>query len=119
MGQNSEVFTDTEHCLAFIESHPSQAIYLIVSGTLAKEIVPLIFDLPQVVRIYVFCGSIVNYTAWLLDYLGKMLIFEHDNDVLQRLWNDLARNYRAKGECFQALVKEFEERAEQYRQPCN
>lgn len=118
IGQNAEIFTDTQHCLEFIQSHPTQAIYLIVSGHFAKEIIPLIFNLPQLVKFYVFCGSMINYVAWSLDYLEKVLVFEHGDDLLQRLWNDLARSYRAKGDGYQAQVKEFEERAAQYRKPC-
>ena len=61
----------------------------------------------------------INYVAWSLDYLEKLMVFEHDDDLLQRLWNDVAKSYRVKGESFQAQVKEFVERAAQYRKQCD
>ena len=116
--QMLHVFNNTQRCLEFIDTHPCQSIYLIVSGSLAKEIVPQIYDLPRIVQIYVFCGSIEAYVAWSLDYLEKVIIFNHGDDVLQRLWNDLASNLRREAQSFAEQAKKFEERAAQYRQVC-
>ena len=116
--QMLHVFNNTQRCLEFIDTHPCQSIYLIVSGSLAKEIVPQIYDLPRIVQIYVFCGSIEAYVAWSLDYLEKVIIFSHGDDVLQRLWNDLASNLRMEAQSFAEQAKEFQERAERYQKLC-
>ena len=118
IGQILNVFTNTQDCLDFIQTDSSQAIYLITSGSLGTEIVPKIYDLPQLVKIYLFCGSISTYLIWSLDYLDKVIIFEHGDDVLQRLWTDLAKYFRGGGDVYHSQVKEFEERAARYRKVC-
>ena len=46
------------------------------------------------------------------------MIFDHEDDLLQRLWNDLADNLHAQATLCIKRAKEYTQRALQYRQPC-
>ncbi|CAF1409052.1 unnamed protein product, partial [Rotaria sp. Silwood1] len=30
-----------------------------------------------------------NYAEWAMDYRDKLMIFDHEDDLLERLWNNL------------------------------
>ena len=118
IGETIQTFTDPNTCAQYIHSHPCQSIYLIVSGIFAKEIVPQIYHLSHLMQIYLFCGSISAYVSWGMDYLEKLLIFEHGDDVLERLWNDLNTNLRQLAAFYLSQAQEFKQRALQYHQTC-
>ncbi|CAF2610953.1 unnamed protein product [Rotaria sp. Silwood2] len=82
---DAQTFTDVDHCIEYIRSHSNESIYLIVSGSLAKEIVPEIYEFSNLVQIFLFCGSISGYAEWAMDYRDKIMIFNHGDDLLERL----------------------------------
>ena len=118
LGSNLQTFTDKDKCLQFIQSHSSSSIYLITSGSFAKQIVPEIFEIFQVVRFYILCGSILSHIEWAVDYDTQILMFEHGDDLLERLWTDLQLNLRQKGTLFFEEADACKNRAAQYRQTC-
>jgi len=86
---DAKTFTNPSECIDYIQSHPYEQIYLIVSGLFAKEVVPKVYTSLNLIEIFLFCGSIVSYAEWALDYCEKMLIFDHENDLLNdygKIW---------------------------------
>ena len=67
-----------------MKSHENELIYLIVSGPLAKEIDPEIYSSSNLVKIFLLCGSITAYSQWALENYNKILIFNHEDDLLER-----------------------------------
>ncbi|CAF1566952.1 unnamed protein product [Rotaria sp. Silwood1] len=91
---DAQTFTNVDACVQYIQTHPNECIYLIISGSFAKEVVPQIYESSNLVQIFLFCGSVSAYSEWGMDYCDKMMIFDHGDDVLERLWNDLQSKLR-------------------------
>jgi hypothetical protein len=109
-------FTEVNDCIHYIQSHPNEPIYLIVSGSFAERTVPQIYESSNLIQIFLFCGSISKYNTWGLDYCDKMLMFDHGDDLLTRLWRELEIKLREQANlCFQQ-AEEFKQRALQYKQ---
>lgn len=115
---NAQTFTDANECVQYIKTHPDDPIYLIVSGTLAKVAVPEIYECSNLLQIFLFCGSVMTYAEWAMDYSDKIMIFNHGDDLLQRLWNELHTYFSDYGKLCLKHADEFKQRALQYRQPC-
>ncbi len=89
-----ETFIDVQPAIDFIHQQQAaeKSVFLIISGSLAREIVPKIYDLDCVIQIFIFCANMKNHTAWAEQYIDKVLILESDEDLLIRLTNEIA-NY--------------------------
>lgn len=53
--------TDLQACIQFIQSAVKEKIFLITSGSKASQLLPSIFDLPQIDSIFIFCMKIDRY----------------------------------------------------------
>ncbi|CAF1374138.1 unnamed protein product [Rotaria sp. Silwood1] len=115
---DAQTFTNVDRCLEYIRYHSNESIYLIVSGSLAKEIVPEIYEFSNLIQIFLFCGSVSNYAEWAMDYRDKIMIFDHEDDLLERLWNDLQTTLCEQAEQYLKRADEYKQRALQYKQPC-
>jgi hypothetical protein len=115
---DAETFTNVNDCVRYIQSHPNEPIYLIVSGSFAKEAVPEIYESSNLAQIFLFCGSVSSYAEWGMDYCDKLMIFDHGDDLLERLWNDLESSFREQAKLFTKRAEEYKQRALQYKQPC-
>jgi hypothetical protein len=118
LDNQAQAFTDVDICVQYIQSHPHQPIFFIVSGSLAKKAVPQVYGLPQVKKILLFCGSVSAYCHWALGYVDKILIFDHGDDLLERLWNELDSHLRKQAKLCTEKALAFKERARQYQQKC-
>ena len=118
LDNQAQAFTDVALCVHYIQSHPHQPIFFIVSGSLAKEAVPQVYDLAQVKQILLFCGSVAAYCHWALDYVDKIVIFDHGDDLLERLWNELDSCLQEQAKVCLKQAREFKERALRYQQKC-
>jgi hypothetical protein len=118
LDNQAQAFTDVALCVQYIQSHPHQPIFFIVSGSLAKEAVPQVYDLAHMKKILLFCGSVAAYCHWALAYVDKILIFDHGDDLLERLWNELDSNLQEQAETCLKQAREFKDRALQYQQKC-
>ncbi|CAF4290778.1 unnamed protein product, partial [Rotaria sordida] len=57
-------FTDAQECINFLSEIKKEKIFMIVSGSLGRQIVPEIEVLPQLESIYVFCRDQVVDEEW-------------------------------------------------------
>ncbi|CAF3261609.1 unnamed protein product [Rotaria sp. Silwood2] len=113
-----QTFTDVNSCIQYVQSHPNEPIYLIVSGSLAKEVVPEIYESSNILQIFLFCGSVSAYAEWAMDYCDKMMIFDHGDDLLERLWNDIQSRLREQATLCLKRAEEYKQRALQCKKPC-
>ncbi|CAF4140920.1 unnamed protein product, partial [Rotaria sp. Silwood1] len=58
------------------------------------------------------------YSEWGMDYCDKMMIFDHGDDVLERLWNDLQSKLREHVAMCLKHAEECKQRALQYKRAC-
>ncbi|CAF3134546.1 unnamed protein product [Rotaria sp. Silwood2] len=63
-----EIFRDTDECIDYISELQNEKVFLIISGTLCKTVVPLIHNMVQLYSIYVFCRKEEQYEAWTKDW---------------------------------------------------
>ena len=52
-----EIFTDAEECVKFLDQVKKEKAFMIVSGSLGRQVVPEIESKPQLEAVYVFCGN--------------------------------------------------------------
>ena len=112
-----QTFTKSDECIHYIKSHVMENLFLVASGSLAEYVVPQVKQCINIKQIFVFCASIASHTHWSLDYTDQLLMFDHQDDLLQRLWTEMEQNFREQAqECVQQ-AEELKERAKQYKQP--
>jgi len=89
-----ETFTDVNPAINFIREQQAakRSVFLIVSGSLARGIVPKVYDLECVIQIFIFCANIKDHMSWAESYIDKVLMEDFDEDLLIRLTNEIA-NY--------------------------
>ncbi len=113
---DAQTFTDANDCIQFIQSHPNQLIYLIISGLFAKETIPQIYEYLNLIQIFLFCGSVAAYSEWGFDYCEKMLMYEHGDDLLARLWKELEIKLHEQANLCLKEAEEFKQKGLKYKQ---
>lgn len=116
--ENVQTFTEVQTCINYIKNHLQQPLFLITSGTLAVEIVPEIYDLSNILMVFVFCASMKTYTEWALDFYEKLLMFDHEDDLLERLWLQAEEYSRERAEEYRQYADLCRERARKFKQSC-
>ncbi len=114
---DAQTFTDADDCIQYIQSHPNELIYLIISGSFAEKTIPQIYESPNLVLIFLFCGSVAAYSEWGINYCEKMLMYEHGDDLLARLWKDIQIKLHEQANLCLKKAEEFKQRALEYKQP--
>ncbi|CAF0988270.1 unnamed protein product [Adineta steineri] len=67
-------------------------------------------------QIYLFSASIASHTSWAIDYTDKILMFDHENDLLRRLFNDIEQHLRQQGEQYLKQTNHCKDYAELFKQ---
>ena len=116
--QDVQTFTDIHACVSYIKSHSEQMIFVIVSGCFASQIVPQIYEFSNVLMIFVFCASMKAHTDWAMDFCDKLRMFDHEDDLLQRLWSQIEEYLREEAKQCIKQANECKERAKQLQQSC-
>jgi tetratricopeptide (TPR) repeat protein len=57
-------FTDTDQCIDFVTESCNEKVALIISGALCQNIVPLIHDIDQLHKIFIFGKNKIRYEQW-------------------------------------------------------
>ena len=101
LNENVAPFLFADNCdaaMELIEFHRDKKIFFISSGSLGKTIIPTIVRrYPQVHRFYFFCAIIENYVDFAMDYLGCLIIFDFELDLLVRLARDISNDIISQG----------------------
>ncbi|UJR24519.1 hypothetical protein I4U23_005894 [Adineta vaga] len=103
-------FTETRSAKQFIEQEQTanKTVFLIISGRLALELVPEVYDYLCLKQIFLFTSKICDYRNWAIDYIEKILMFDFDEDLLIRLTNEIATHLTDE-----AKIYENQDRIEQ------
>jgi len=84
-------FTTADDFDNFILNQNNQtSIFLIVSGTLGRDILRRIKDFSSIIQIYIFCGNIAAHMHWAFDYIEKIIMLDIDGDLIIRLTHDIS-----------------------------
>ena len=53
-----------------------------------------------------------------MDFCDKLMMFDHEDDLLQRLWSRIEEYFREQAKQCIKQADEYKERARQFKQPC-
>ncbi|CAF1371980.1 unnamed protein product [Rotaria sordida] len=67
-----EKFSDANECIMHISRSENKKIFLVVSGKLTNDIVPLTHDKSQIYAIYIFCFDKSKYEQWVTEKWPKI-----------------------------------------------
>ncbi|CAF1472748.1 unnamed protein product, partial [Rotaria sp. Silwood1] len=90
-------FTDAQQCVNFLSEIKKEKIFMIVSGSLGRQIVPEIEALPQLEAIYVFCGNQSVHEQWAKKISKVKGVYTKIEPICQALEIDRQR-------CDQAMI---------------
>ncbi|CAF1309732.1 unnamed protein product, partial [Rotaria sp. Silwood1] len=90
-------FTDAQQCVNFLREIKKEKIFMIVSGSLGRQIVPEIEALPQLEAIYVFCGNQSVHEQWAKKISKVKGVYTKIEPICQALEIDRQR-------CDQAMI---------------
>lgn len=110
-------FADPADCLSYIKAHENDQIYLIISGSFARDMVPEVAHYSHIALILVFCASIKSHLEWAIDYSDKMMMFDFGDDLLQRLWLELEQSLRTEAQQLLVEANELHNRAQLLKPP--
>lgn len=82
-------FVDQHECIEFIHKNNDKHIFLIVSGSLGENAVPLIHNLIQVFRIYIFCTDKGRHELWSKSFMKVRGVFIDDVPLVACLKKDI------------------------------
>ena len=89
VGGHLKTFDDSDRCVDYITSAHGKRIFLITSGAFGSLIVPLIFQLPQIQNIYVFCIDRKRAEGWAGQCKKVTGIFTEEKSLLAKIDDDL------------------------------
>ncbi|CAF1062696.1 unnamed protein product [Rotaria sp. Silwood1] len=92
------MFSNVDDCIEFIDalSNFDTTLFVISSGSLGRKLVPKIIKNNKIYSIYIFTCNILAQMDWAINYVDKVLMFNHEFDLLTRLANDIADYYVQK-----------------------
>ncbi|CAF1510303.1 unnamed protein product, partial [Rotaria sp. Silwood1] len=90
-------FTDAQQCVNFLSEIKKEKVFMIVSGSLGRQIVPEIEALPQLEAIYVFCGNQSVHEQWAKKISKVKGVYTKIEPICQALEIDRQR-------CDQAMI---------------
>ncbi|CAF4155923.1 unnamed protein product [Didymodactylos carnosus] len=85
-------FCDADECIDYISSIKIEQALLILSGSFGEIIAPLIFELPQITFIYIFCLNKIKHETWANHQLNNHNkirgVFIHKDSLLIQIAED-------------------------------
>ncbi len=112
--EHVQTFTEVDSCIGYINSHPEQPIFFIVSGSFASQIVPQVSESSNILMIFVFRASIKAQVG----FGEKLLMFDLEEDLLQKLWFQFEEYLREQAKQCIKQADEYKERARRLKQSC-
>ncbi|CAF0915196.1 unnamed protein product [Didymodactylos carnosus] len=89
-------YNDSSKCATFIRSSECQGkhVFLISSGTLGRELVPTVHNLPQFTAAYIHCSDVDLHKVW-SGQLKKVKIvsFDDNKELFAQLFEDVMQVY--------------------------
>ncbi|CAF1069379.1 unnamed protein product [Didymodactylos carnosus] len=80
-----KTFTTVDECVEYVKEYYSETLFLITSGELGEQIVPIVHDLTQIQSIYVFCLKQYLHEQWTANYSKVKGVFVNRNNLIRTL----------------------------------
>ncbi|CAF1066406.1 unnamed protein product [Adineta steineri] len=65
---DTNIFTDVDQCLKFIQTVVDTKVCMIVSGSLGQNIMPRVHNMSQIDSIFIFCDNQKSHEQWVKDW---------------------------------------------------
>ena len=78
-------FSDPEECVTFLEDVHTEKAFVITSGSLGQDIVPLIHPMAHVDTIYIFCGGQRQHEEWTKEWSKIMGVHTRIGPICEAL----------------------------------
>ncbi|UJR18874.1 hypothetical protein I4U23_022002 [Adineta vaga] len=87
--ESFQIFSDLDECIDYIVSMKDHPIILITSGSIGKYLLPLIYNIDQIVYIYIFCKNVNMHNIWARNYIKVCGVFCDKDILVSKLMKDL------------------------------
>jgi tetratricopeptide (TPR) repeat protein len=85
VGNTVHTFTHTDQCIDFVTDSYNEKVVLIISGALCQNIVPLVHDIDQLHKIFIFGKNKVKYEQWAKQWSKIKDVFTEVIPILEAL----------------------------------
>ncbi|CAF3987720.1 unnamed protein product, partial [Rotaria sordida] len=87
---NLLTFDDPDKCIDDITNQPpTKRVFLIISNAFGQKVIPLIYELPYIQAIYIYCGNRKIVETWVKPNLKIAGIFIQKKALLHKICNDV------------------------------
>jgi len=88
-----EICENKDYCINYIrEQCSNKLVFLIISGSFGKDVVPEIHNLPQIYAIYIHCAHVQYHLEWSKQYSKiRVVCNDDDQDLIPRFAFDVAQ----------------------------
>jgi hypothetical protein len=80
-----DTFADADECIHFLTNIKEQTVFLIVTGYVGQQVVPIIHHMTQLDSIYIFCGNASRHEQWAKKWLKIRGIFTDISSICAAL----------------------------------
>ena len=80
-----QLFQECTPCEDFIHSAVNEHIFLIISGSFGRVLVPQVHHLAQISCIFVFCADKVMHSSWAQNFIKIKGVFNNDDELMRAL----------------------------------
>lgn len=106
-----QTFTSQNQCIDSITDDETKRIFLIVSNKLGHLNVPMIYQIPQIEKIYVFCRTRAFAEGWAKPELKVAGIYTQKKELLDRIREEMSACMTSESVPITVLNKEYTERS--------
>ena len=80
-----------DYLLSLESKNSNEKLFLVISGTQGRKILPLIYEQIQIVHIYIFCANEEKHQDWTKSYSEKIQgIFSDKQELITKLNDDIS-----------------------------
>ncbi|CAF1048341.1 unnamed protein product [Didymodactylos carnosus] len=84
-----KTFRNIDDFMEYISTVKIEKIFLITSGSLGEQAVPLLENMQQILFIYIFCFAISEHKIWARKYSKIVGVYNDQNLLIDQLKNDV------------------------------
>ena len=86
------IFNDAYKCIDYLQNIKDEKAFMIVSGSLGQQVVPLIHNLSKLDSIYVFCGVPSRHEKWVQDWTKIKGVFTQIPPICDSLKQEIKKS---------------------------
>lgn len=89
-----KTFDDSDQCLRYIKDIKEEKIFLIISGSLGKNVIHEMNNCPQVFSIYIYCSNEYDHKTWSKNHSKIVGVFTVEHQLVTQITKDVSLFYQ-------------------------